>query len=61
MLILMNMDVADQFVAKHRAWKIAKEASQGATLPMIDVPKLTKKIGRTSVGQWLKPLEDRKV
>ena len=43
MLILMDAVVADQFVAKHRAWKIAKEASQGASLPTIDVPKLTKK------------------
>ena len=43
MLILMDTVVADQFVAKHRAWKIAKEASQRASLPAINVPKLTKK------------------
>ena len=35
MLILTDRVVADQ----HRAWKIAKEASQGASLPTIDVLK----------------------
>ena len=43
MLILMDTVVTDQFFAKHREWKIAKEVAQGASLPTIKVPKLTQK------------------
>ena len=43
MLILMDTDAAHDFVAKHKEWKTAKEAAQSATLPTIEVPKLTKK------------------
>ena len=43
MLILMDTIVANSFVAKHKSWKTAKEVAQNASLPAIDVPKLTKK------------------
>ena len=43
MLLLLNLQVVDQLVAKHKAWKIAKSAISNATLPTIEVPTLTKK------------------
>ena len=59
-LILMDTVMADQFVAKHRAWKIAKEASQGASLPTIDVPKLTKKNWKKNYRAMVKTLGRQK-
>ena len=43
MLMLLDIPVMDQLVAKHKAWKIAKSAISNATLPTIDVSTLTKK------------------
>ena len=43
MLMLMDIPVVDQLVAKHKAWTIVKSAIFNATLPTIDVPTLTKK------------------
>ena len=43
MLLLLDLQVLDQLVAKHKAWKITKSAMSNATLPTIEVPTLTKK------------------
>ena len=43
MLMLLNIQVVNTFVAKHKAWKIAKDAASAFSLPSIEVPKLTKK------------------
>ena len=43
MLILLDLQVLDQLVAKHKAWKITKSAISNATSPIIRVPTLTKK------------------
>ena len=42
-LMLLNVQVVNTFVAKHKAWKIAKDATSTSSLPAIEVPKLTKK------------------
>ena len=43
MLLLMDTQVVDTFVAKHKAWQIAKEAVATSSLSKIKVPKLMKK------------------
>ena len=43
MLLLMDTQVVDTFVTKHKAWQIAKEVVSTSSLPKIEVPKLTKK------------------
>ena len=43
MLVMMNTQVVNTFVAKHKAWQIAKDAAATSSLSKIEVPKLTKK------------------
>ena len=43
MLMLLDIQVVNTFVTKHEAWKIAKDAASTSSLPVIEVPKLTKK------------------
>ena len=43
MLLLMDTQVVDTFVSKHKAWQIAKDAASTSSLSKIEVPKLTKK------------------
>ena len=43
MLMLLDIQVVNTFVAKHKAWKTAKDAASTSSLPSIEVPKLTKK------------------
>ena len=43
MLMMLTVPVVNTFVAKHKAWQIAKDAASTSSLPSIKVPKLTKK------------------
>ena len=43
MLMHLDIQVVNTFVAKHKAWKIAKDAASTSSVPAIEVPKLTKK------------------
>ena len=43
MLLLMDTQVVDTFVAKYKAWQIVKDVASMSTLSKIEVPKLTKK------------------
>ena len=43
MLLLMDTQVVDTFVAQHKAWHIAKDVTSTSSLSKIEVPKLTRK------------------
>ena len=43
MLMLLDIQVVNTFIAKPKAWKIAKDAASTSLLPAIEVPKLMKK------------------
>ena len=46
MLMVFDIWAVNKLVAKHKAWKPAKDEISNATLPAIEVPKLTKKLER---------------